>query len=91
MIIHKSVNNNIHGNVNGQQKICRFSSEMDKVHKIKEIKHFRLLSDPLKLKLLQTLAEEQTVRQIAERHGGSIRCEGREGGGTRFVLELPAR
>ncbi|MCR9094943.1 MAG: HAMP domain-containing histidine kinase [bacterium] len=31
------------------------------------------------------------VRQIAERHGGSIRCEGREGGGTRFVLELPAR
>lgn len=30
------------------------------------------------------------VRQIALRHGGSIRCEAREGGGTRFVLELPA-
>jgi signal transduction histidine kinase len=30
------------------------------------------------------------VRQIAERHGGSIRCETRAGGGTRFVLELPA-
>ncbi|MEM9174431.1 MAG: ATP-binding protein [Myxococcota bacterium] len=31
------------------------------------------------------------VRQIARRHGGTIRCDGREGGGTRFVLTLPAR
>lgn len=31
------------------------------------------------------------VRQIARRHGGEVRCEGREGGGTRFVLELPTR
>lgn len=31
------------------------------------------------------------VRQIAERHGGSVRCEPREGGGTCFVLRLPAR
>ncbi len=30
------------------------------------------------------------VRQIAERHAGCIRCEARTGGGTRFVLELPA-
>jgi signal transduction histidine kinase len=30
------------------------------------------------------------VRQIAERHGGSIRCEAREGGGSRFVMEIPA-
>jgi signal transduction histidine kinase len=30
------------------------------------------------------------VKQIAERHGGSVRCEGRPGGGSRFVLELPA-
>ncbi len=30
------------------------------------------------------------VRQIAERHGGTIHCEPREGGGTRFVLALPA-
>ncbi len=30
------------------------------------------------------------VRQIAERHGGSIRCEPREGGGSCFVLALPA-
>ncbi|RIX69103.1 sensor histidine kinase, partial [Acidovorax cavernicola] len=29
------------------------------------------------------------VRSIAERHGGSVRCEGREGGGARFVLCLP--
>ena len=29
------------------------------------------------------------VRQIAERHGGSIRCEPREGGGSCFVLSLP--
>ncbi len=30
------------------------------------------------------------VRQIAERHGGRVRCEPREGGGSCFVLELPA-
>jgi signal transduction histidine kinase len=29
------------------------------------------------------------VRQIAERHGGHVRCEAREGGGSRFVLALP--
>jgi signal transduction histidine kinase len=30
------------------------------------------------------------VRQIAQRHHGSARCESREGGGSCFVLELPA-
>jgi signal transduction histidine kinase len=30
------------------------------------------------------------VRQIAERHGGSARCEARVGGGSRFVISLPA-
>ncbi|HTP72091.1 MAG TPA: HAMP domain-containing sensor histidine kinase [Burkholderiaceae bacterium] len=30
------------------------------------------------------------VKQIAERHGGSVRCEGRDGGGSCFVLALPA-
>jgi signal transduction histidine kinase len=30
------------------------------------------------------------VKQIAERHGGSVRCEAREGGGSCFVLKLPA-
>ncbi len=30
------------------------------------------------------------VRQIAERHGGSARCEARPGGGSRFVMEIPA-
>jgi len=29
------------------------------------------------------------VRQIAERHGGSVRCEPREGGGSCFVFSLP--
>jgi len=29
------------------------------------------------------------VKQIAERHGGSVRCLAREGGGSRFVLFLP--
>lgn len=29
------------------------------------------------------------VRQIAERHGGSVRCEPRSGGGTCFTLALP--
>ena len=30
------------------------------------------------------------VKQIAERHGGQVRCEGREGGGSCFVLSFPA-
>ncbi|HEX2542091.1 MAG TPA: HAMP domain-containing sensor histidine kinase [Caldimonas sp.] len=29
------------------------------------------------------------VKQIAERHGGSVRCEARAGGGSCFVIELP--
>ena len=29
------------------------------------------------------------VRQIAERHGGRVRCEPREGGGSCFVMNLP--
>ena len=29
------------------------------------------------------------VKQIAERHGGVIRCEARDGGGSCFVLSLP--
>jgi signal transduction histidine kinase len=30
------------------------------------------------------------VKQIAERHGGSVRCAARAGGGSCFVLSLPA-
>ena len=30
------------------------------------------------------------VKQIAERHGGSVRCLPRDGGGSRFVIFLPA-
>ena len=30
------------------------------------------------------------VKQIAERHGGRVRCEPREGGGSCFVLSVPA-
>ena len=30
------------------------------------------------------------VKQIAERHGGSVRCDPREGGGTCFRITLPA-
>ncbi len=30
------------------------------------------------------------VKQIAQRHGGSVRCEAREGGGTCFRIALPA-
>ena len=29
------------------------------------------------------------VKQIAQRHHGSVRCEAREGGGSCFVLSLP--
>ena len=31
------------------------------------------------------------VKQIAERHGGRVRCEGRDGGGSCFVIDLPPR
>ena len=30
------------------------------------------------------------VKQIAERHGGRVSCQSREGGGSRFVIFLPA-
>jgi signal transduction histidine kinase len=30
------------------------------------------------------------VKQIAERHGGHVRCEALAGGGSCFVLTLPA-
>jgi len=30
------------------------------------------------------------VKQIAARHGGSVRCDGRDGGGSCFTIELPA-
>jgi signal transduction histidine kinase len=30
------------------------------------------------------------VKQIAERHGGRVRCEARDGGGSCFTIELPA-
>jgi signal transduction histidine kinase len=30
------------------------------------------------------------VKQIAERHGGDVRCEPRDGGGSCFVITLPA-
>ncbi|MEO6281135.1 HAMP domain-containing sensor histidine kinase [Roseateles sp.] len=30
------------------------------------------------------------VKQIAQRHGGSVRCQARDGGGSRFVVFLPA-
>ena len=29
------------------------------------------------------------VKSIAERHGGSVRCEAREGGGACFTVRLP--
>jgi signal transduction histidine kinase len=29
------------------------------------------------------------VREIARRHGGEVRCQGRDGGGTCFEVELP--
>ena len=30
------------------------------------------------------------VKQIAQRHGGTVHCEARDGGGSCFVLSLPA-
>jgi signal transduction histidine kinase len=30
------------------------------------------------------------VRSIVHRHGGSVHCQDREGGGAQFVVMLPA-
>jgi signal transduction histidine kinase len=30
------------------------------------------------------------VKQIVERHGGSARCDARDGGGSCFTIALPA-
>ena len=30
------------------------------------------------------------VKQIVQRHGGTVRCEARQGGGSCFVVALPA-
>lgn len=46
---------------------------MNKVHKIKELEHLKLISDPLKLKLLRAFAEgEKTARQVALELGESL-------------------
>ena len=37
------------------------------------------------------LRKPWTVRQIAERHGGQVRCLPHEGGGSCFEISLPAR
>jgi signal transduction histidine kinase len=29
------------------------------------------------------------VREISRRHGGEVRCQGREGGGSCFEVDLP--
>ena len=29
------------------------------------------------------------VKSISERHGGTVRCEARPGGGAAFIVELP--
>ena len=31
------------------------------------------------------------VKSISERHGGTVRCEARPGGGASFIVELPTR
>ena len=46
---------------------------MNKLFKIRELEHLKLLSDPLKLRILQSLAEgEGTARQLADQLGESV-------------------
>lgn len=73
MNIHKNVNIIIHHCMNGQDKIAKALHIMKKIHKISDLEQLRLLSDPLKLKLLQAFAEaELTPRQVAEELGESL-------------------
>ena len=46
---------------------------MKEVHKIKDLEQIRLLTDPLKLKLIQAFAEKpKTTKQVAEALGESV-------------------
>ena len=46
---------------------------MKEVHKIKDLAHIRLLSDPLKLQLIRAFAEEpKTTKQVAAALGESV-------------------
>ena len=46
---------------------------MQRTHRIRELEHLRLLSDPFKLKLLQSFAEaDKTTRQVADELGENV-------------------
>ena len=54
--------------------------------------HQGALADKLtekEIEILRLLTAGHTVKSIAVRHGGSVSCENRDGGGACFVLTLP--
>lgn len=71
--IHDYVNIIIHVSVNGQELSKKQVPGMKDVHEIDSLEQVRLLSDPLKLKLLQLFATEpRTTREAADELGEGI-------------------
>jgi predicted ArsR family transcriptional regulator len=71
--IHVEVNIIVHAVVNNQVRFQNGCAIVKKVYKIQDLEQIRLLSDPLKLKLLQAFAEDQkTVAEVATELGERI-------------------
>lgn len=71
--IQEVVNNNIHGSVNNQVVLKKYTALMKETYKIRDLETVRLLSDPLKLQLLQAFADApKTTKQVAVELGENI-------------------
>ncbi len=67
------MNNIIHLFVNNQPLNRKSVSIVKEVYKIKDLEHMRLLTDPLKLQLIQAFAEKaRTTKQVATELGESV-------------------
>ena len=71
--IQAMVNNNIHAAVNNQVIFQKNAAPMKETYKIRDLETVRLLSDPLKLQLLQAFADgPKTTKQVAAELGENI-------------------
>ena len=71
--IQETVNNNIHVSVNNQVLLQKYAVLMKETYRIRDLETVRLLSDPLKLQLLQAFADgPKTTKQVAAELGENI-------------------
>ena len=71
--IQEMVNNNIHASVNNQVLLQKIAVPMKETYRIRDLETVRLLSDPLKLQLLQAFADDpKTTKQVATELGENI-------------------